>query len=147
MIGLRTRSVHVAFALAALALAAVPARAATMTFHADLNGASQVPPVSGNAAGSAEVTYDTATKNLSWTVTYSGLTGDATAAHFHGPAKAGKNAAPVVPLSGALASPIKGTATLTADQEKDLVAELWYVKIHTAAFPGGEIRGQVLKAK
>jgi hypothetical protein len=55
----------------------------------------------------------------------------------------GDNAGVVVPLSGSLASPIKGTATLTAAQVADLKAGKWYVNVHTAANPGGEIRGQV----
>jgi hypothetical protein len=84
---------------------------------------------------------------LTWTIVYSGLTGAATAAHFHGPAKPGKNAAPVVPLTGALDSPIKASATLTDAQAKDLLAGLWYINIHTAANPGGEIRGQLTPAK
>ena len=80
---------------------------------------------------------------LSWTVTYAGLSGPTTGGHFHGPAMAGQNAGVVVPLGGSLASPIKGMATLTAAQESDLMAGKWYLNLHTAAHPGGEIRGQV----
>jgi hypothetical protein len=140
---------HGLCALAALAftLVAFHAQASTMTFHADLTAATQVPPVDSKGSGSADVAYDSATKMLTWTIVYSGLTGDATAAHFHGPAKPGKNASPVVPLTGSLNSPIKGSATLTDDQTKDLQAGLWYINIHTAANPGGEIRGQVTQVK
>jgi hypothetical protein len=42
-------------------------------------------------------------------------------------------------------SPIDGTATLTADQVKDLLAGKWYFNVHTAQNPGGEIRGQIEK--
>ena len=51
-------------------------------------------------------------KQLSYTADYSGLTGNATMAHFHGPADPGKNAGIVVPVQGSVVSPIKGTATL-----------------------------------
>lgn len=72
-----------------------------------------------------------------------GLSGPATAAHFHGPASAGANAGVVVPFANA-ASPIEGQATITAAQAADLMAGRWYANIHTAANPGGEIRGQML---
>jgi hypothetical protein len=84
---------------------------------------------------------------LTWTVTYEGLTGPATAAHFHGPAAAGANAPPVVPIKGNLASPITGSATLTDAQAADLSAGNWYFNVHTAKYPDGEIRGQLGKGK
>ena len=71
-----------------------------------------------------------------------------TAAHFHGPAEVGKNAAPAVWISEKgqnLASPFKGTATLTDAQADDLLKGLWYANVHTEANKGGEIRGQVVK--
>ena len=71
------------------------------------------------------------------------MTGPVTAGHFHGPAAAGANAGVVVPFAGSLASPITGSATLTDPQIADLKAGKWYVNLHTAANPGGEIRGQV----
>jgi CHRD domain len=42
-------------------------------------------------------------------------------------------------------SPIEGTATLTENQAADLLAGKWYANIHTAANPGGELRGQMMK--
>jgi CHRD domain len=128
----------------ALALGA-PANAAAISFKADLTGAQETPPTDSKGKGAADVAYDAATKTLTWTVTYSGLTGPATAAHFHGPAKVGSKASPVVPITGDLKSPIKGKATLTDQQAKDLQAGLWYLNIHTAKFPDGEIRGQLTK--
>lgn len=110
---------------------------------ARLSGASEVPPTSSAASGMLEASMNKDTNVLSWTVSYSGLTGPATGGHFHGPAMAGQNAGVVLPFAGSLASPIKGTATLTAAQAGDLMAGKWYVNLHTAASPGGEIRGQV----
>ncbi len=86
-------------ALAAI-LAWTPVLAETMKFKADLKGASEVPPTDSAGSGSADVTVDTDTKKLSWTINYSGLSGDAAAAHFHGPAAAGENAGPAVDISG-----------------------------------------------
>jgi hypothetical protein len=129
------------------ALAAAPAMAATEKFTADLTAAAVVPPTTSTATGTADVTFDTASKMLTWTVTYKGLTGKPTAAHFHGPAAVGANAGPVVGLTGSLDSPIKGSFTLSDKQASELEAGMWYLNVHTSKFADGEIRGQVVKAK
>ena len=133
--------------IAVLALGAVafagPASAEKL--KATLDGKSEVPATTSNATGTADLDYDAASKKLSWTVTYSGLSGPATAAHFHGPAEAGKNAGVAVAIPNAASSPVKGEATLTDAQAADLLGGKLYVNIHTAANPGGEIRGQVTK--
>ena len=130
----------------ALCLVSGAAQAETKIFKATLSGASEVPPTTSVGTGTATVTLDTDTGKLVWDVTYSGLTGPAKAAHIHGPAGPGQNAGVVVPLKGNLASPIKGSATLTAAQMADLEAGQYYVNIHTAANKGGEIRGQLQPA-
>ena len=121
------------------------ARAETVTFHATMNAATEVPAKTSSGTGTVEATLDSATKELTYTVTYANLTGPATAAHFHGPAAAGANAGVLVPLSPPLTSPIKGTATLTDAQVTDFMNGQVYANVHTAANPGGEIRGQVTK--
>ena len=133
-------------ALLALGLAG-PASAAMVQFHATLDTGSEVPAAVGPGKGVAQATLDTATKQLTYTVTFSGLSGPATAAHFHGPADKSANAGPVVPFPVPLASPYHGSAMLTDAQIADLEAGKWYVNVHTAANPGGEIRGQVMKGK
>jgi hypothetical protein len=80
---------------------------------ATLSSASEVPPNNSAGKGTADIDYDAATKKLSWKLTYSGLSGNATAAHFHGPAEPGKNAGVAVAIPGAALSPAEGTATLT----------------------------------
>jgi CHRD domain len=122
------------------------ALAAETRFAADLKGPSEVPRTDSAGTGKAEVTYDPASKMLTWTIAYSGLSGKATAAHFHGPAKEGEDAGPMVPLTQ-LDSPMKGSATLTEDQAKALTGGMMYVNVHTDKYPDGEIRGQVLPAK
>jgi hypothetical protein len=120
--------------------------AETLHYQATLNGASETPPNDTKGAGTVQATFDTASKKLEWTVDYSGLTGPAVAAHFHGPAPAGKAAPVEVPLQAPLDSPMKGSATLTDAQAKDLSDGMMYFNIHTAANKPGEIRGQMEKA-
>jgi hypothetical protein len=134
--------------LAALALGAAVAFAGPAfadKMKATLSGADQVPANTTAGKGTADIDFDPASKKLSWKVIYSGLSGPVTAAHFHGPAEAGKNAGVAVPIPNATSSPAEGSATLTDVQAADLVAGRYYVNIHTAANPGGEIRGQVTK--
>jgi Cu/Zn superoxide dismutase len=133
------------FAMTALVMTAPTAFAETVNLKASLKASDSVPTNNSNGTGSLQATYDTANKQLTYTVTYSGLTGNATAAHFHGPADPGKTAGVVVPVQGGVASPIKGTATLTDAQAADLLAGKWYFNIHTEANKPGEIRGQVTK--
>ena len=121
-----------------------PAQAEKITLKADLKGSNEVPPNTSPASGKAEATLDTATKELSWKVTYADLTGPAMGAHFHGPSEAGKNAGIALPFK-TVQSPIEGTATLTDNQVADLLAGKWYANIHTGANPGGELRGQMMK--
>jgi hypothetical protein len=112
---------------------------------ATLDSKSEVPANTSAGKGTADIDYDAATKKLSWKLTYSGLTGPATAAHFHGPAEPGMNAGIAVAIPNAASSPAAGSATLTDAQAHDLLAGKYYVNVHTAANPGGEIRGQVTK--
>jgi hypothetical protein len=107
-----------------------------------LTGAQEVPPVTTAGTGTLDATYDKSSHKLAYTVTYSGLSGPATAAHFHGPAAPGANAGVVIPFANP-ASPIHGEAMLTDAQAADLLAGRWYVNVHTRAHPGGEIRSQV----
>ena len=118
----------------------------TVAYKAHLTAQAEVPPNASAASGDGTFTLNTATKQLSWDVKYSGLTGPATAGHIHGPAAAGANAAVVVPFTGVPSAPageITGSATLTDAQIADLQAGKWYTNIHTAANKGGEIRGQI----
>lgn len=139
------RSGLAGLATVALLVAAATAHAETQTYKATLTAANQVPPNASKGTGALTSTYDTATKKFTWTVTYSGLSGPPTAAHFHGPAAAGANAGVVVPQKDGLASPMKGEAMLTDAQAADLQAGKWYFNIHTDANKGGEIRGQAMK--
>ena len=62
------------------------ARADATSFKVPLTGAQCVPPVDTTGSGTAELTYDPATRVVTWTIAYSGLSSPSTMAHFHGPA-------------------------------------------------------------
>jgi hypothetical protein len=128
-------------------LASTGAFADTVALKANLQPSSEVPPRVSKGHGVVEANFDTTSKTLTWTATYAELSGPVTMAHFHGPAPVGQNAKPQIPVDkGALASPMKGQATLTDQQITDLMAGQWYFNIHTAENPSGEIRGQVVPA-
>ena len=136
----------ISFLAVAGALAAVltvpPAFGEIINFKADLNGASETPPTGSAGSAKALVSIDTTKKEVTWSIEYSGLTGDPTAAHFHGPAAVGEKAGPEIDISGKIES---GSSPLTDAQLADFQAGKIYINIHTAKFPDGEIRGQVEK--
>jgi hypothetical protein len=135
------------FALMSSALASSAAFADSVALRANLQPSSEVPPHVSKGHGALKATFDTSTNKLVWEVTYGGLTGPATMAHFHGPAPVGQNAKVQVPIpADELPSPIKGEATLTEAQANDLLGGQYYFNIHTAKNPAGEIRGQVMPA-
>jgi len=135
------------FACAALLTLATPSMAEMVKMKTSMKASNEVPPNNSKGTGSVDVTYDTASKKLSWTGNYSDLSGPATAAHFHGPATQGKNAGVMVPIFGgpAAKSPFEGSATLNDAQAQALMSGDMYVNVHTEANKGGEIRGQLAK--
>jgi len=137
------RPMLAALACAALAFA-TPSIAAMVNMKADLKASNEVPPTASQGTGSVTATFDSATKKLSWKGSVSGLTGPATAAHFHA-GEAGKNGGVAIPITGADKGSFEGSATLTEAQAADLMAGKWYVNIHTATNKAGEIRGQMQK--
>ena len=144
------RDIMLIACLTGVAASVAPLQAAPLSFKVGLTGAQQVPSVKTAATGTADLTYDPATRLLTWNVSYTGLSGPATMAHFHGPATEGKNGPPVIWLKekgAAVESPIKGEATLTPEQAQQFTAGEWYINVHTQANPGGEIRGQVMPPK
>jgi hypothetical protein len=134
-------------AAAVLGFSAAGAWAADVAVTAELKGASEVPANNSPGTGKLAGTLNPDTRVLKWTITYDKLTGPVSAGHFHGPAPVGQNAPPAVNFAGKLASPIEGQAELTPEQLKDLQAGKWYVNLHTAANPGGEVRGQAVVGK
>ncbi len=139
-------------ALAALAaigagLSVSTADAEVLHYAVKLTAAAETPPTASKGVGVGDVTLDTTLRVLSWTVTYSALTGPATMTHFHGPAAPGAAAGVTIPFGGVMTSPLVGTSPVNDGQIGDIRAGLWYINIHTAANPKGEIRGQVIAVK
>ncbi|HSD14270.1 MAG TPA: CHRD domain-containing protein [Flavobacterium sp.] len=114
-----------------------------VTFKATLNGASEVPPNASTATGNATLTFDNSNKTFYITVTHNVDT--PTNGHIHLGA-AGVSGPAVFPFTS-FTSPINYTSrALTAAEEADLKANLYYVNIHNEApYEGGEIRGQLIK--
>jgi hypothetical protein len=121
------------------------ASAATVSYTAHLSGRSEVPKTDSKGKGKLDATFDTQSKVFTYTLTFDGLSGPAAAAHIHGPATRAQTAGVVAPLGDKNpTSPISGTITMTDDQVKMLQSHKLYVNVHTAANPGGEIRGQIV---
>ncbi|MBI5851640.1 MAG: CHRD domain-containing protein [Planctomycetes bacterium] len=114
----------------------------TADFAGRLNGAQEVPPTPSAGIGRACATLN-ANRTLTYRVEVTGLGAPVTAAHFHS-ALPGVNGPVVVPLVGGPPVWSGTSAVLTSAQVADLVAGRWYANVHSTAFPGGEIRGQML---
>jgi hypothetical protein len=105
--------------------------AKTTDLVAALSPAKEVPPRSGAGTGFALVTYNESAGTVSWKVYYSGLSGPATAAHFHGPAEKTGNAGVVINLvaAGAAGGPLTGPAPLSPAAGADRFGGRGFIKI------------------
>ncbi len=111
-----------------------------ITFNLILEGVQQSPRATTPGIGSGTVVVNTVANTLTYNVSYSDLAGTVTIAHFHGPAAREANAGVKIDIT---ANPISGTVTYLEADEADILAGLWYYNLHTSAFAGGEIRGQL----
>ena len=131
--------------IGALALAGCAGRPAVRTFHVDLSASHEVPPADSNGSGKADLTLDPATRQLTWKISFGGLSSDVTAAHIHGPARPGDSAGVLLDLApGSIRNPIEGSATLSDADIDYLMLARCYVNLHTTQYKGGEIRGQIV---
>ena len=139
---------RVLLAAALSAAFASAAEAATASYRARLSGRAEVPKNDSKGKGKLEATFDEQTKVLTYTLTFEDLSGPAAVAHIHGPANRKQNAGVVAALGDKNpSSPISGSVTLTDEQVKMLRSAKLYVNVHSAADPGGEIRGQIVGGK
>lgn len=118
-------------------------RGQIVPFNALLDAAQETTPNASTGKGWATATVDTAANTLSYYISYSGLTGAVTAAHFHGNRLHGASGGVKVGLT-ATASPMSGTVSYLQADESALLSGQFYVNLHTAANGGGEIRGQLV---
>ncbi|TKK68867.1 CHRD domain-containing protein [Ilyomonas limi] len=121
--------------------------ATNANFAASLSGSQETPPNAETGTGTLTATYDANSNKLSYTLTWTGLTGAPTAMHFH-KGQVGEPGDVEIPIAGftaAAAGTLTATATVDEDEEEDLMEGHFYVNIHTANYQAGEIRGQVLK--
>ncbi len=139
MIARSMRKGLLVLAAATLSAAASPALAETLSFKADIQ------PIAGTnskASGTLTAEYDTSSKKLTWQGSYKGIGTYAISAVLHGPDPGRPGA--VVKLRN-IDSPFEGTAIIPDQQAGDLVAGKWFILIRTAASPGGELRGQLVR--
>jgi len=107
-----------------------------------LSGANEVPANPSTATGSGRIGLNPVTLELCGGITTTGLTG--TGAHIHDGA-VGASGPIVVPLTnaGGGAWTVPPGSRLTGDKLASWIAGSLYVNVHSAAYPGGEIRGQL----
>jgi hypothetical protein len=133
----------------ALALGnATHALATTYGFSVHLSGLNEVGPNASPATGVAFIVYDDVANTVTTNGNFSGLLGQLTAGHFHGPAPVGVNAAVIhgfvgLPLGSTFGSWSDVWSGLTSTQVTYLMTGQLYVNLHSNVFPGGEIRDQV----
>jgi len=117
------------------------------TFTTRLAGSNEKPQTFSMGTGSVDALLDTKTHLLRWKMSFSNLSGPPLVAHFHGPAEIGANAGVTLAFPMPLTSPYEGRATLTTQQMTDLLSDKWYVNLHTAKNPDGEVRGQMIERR
>lgn len=118
----------------------------TYTISGNANGAQENPPVTTTGTATLAGSYDRNSNVLNYSISFSGLTGPVTAAHFHGPAVQGQNASPIHDItitSNGTSGTASGTITIAEATESELLNGRIYYNLHTALYPNGEIRGQV----
>ncbi len=106
-----------------------------------LEGCQESPMIGGPGSGRAVVTWTFATGVVTYSIDAFGLSAPITAAHIHGPAARGAAAPPIV----ALPTSLPGSGSFSPDPAtlRQLEDGQLYINLHTAAFPGGELRGQI----
>ena len=119
----------------------------TVDFNATLNEAQETPPTGESGTGTCTATYNNENNELNYTLTWNGLTGVPTAMHFHkaGIGVAGDVEIPITGFTASASGMLTASAIVDEDEAQDLLEGKFYVNIHTAAHPGGEIRGQLIK--
>lgn len=118
----------------------------TYTISGNASGSQEVPSVATNATATLSGSYNADNNKLDYNITWTGLSGNVTAAHFHGPAVVGVNASPIhdiTVVTNGISGTASGSITLHDTTEAHFLAGRIYYNLHTAQNPGGEVRGQI----
>ena len=117
-------------------------------FRTTLSADEQSAPTESPGLGVAEFILYRPTQRLDWTITYTTLTSNAVAAHIHGPQTPGGNAGVLVDLAPeGMTSPLTGSVMLNDGELEYLLTGRLYVNIHSAKYPAGELRGQIMRVR
>jgi len=118
----------------------------TNVYNMQLTGAQEVPMNPSTATATATVTLDRASGAVTVTGSFVGLSSNAIAAHIHGPAPVGTNAAVLVPLMvpATTSGTVSGTGSMSTVQMDNMINGQTYINIHSTMFPDGEIRAQIV---
>lgn len=129
----------------AVVILLVSATVRAETFYAYLSSAQEVPTNASTATGYARIVVNESALTINYTIVFNGLGGAQSGAHIHAPAAIGANTGVAIgfPNIGGTSGTITGTAAITVGQIAQLRAHQGYVNVHSAAFTGGEIRGQL----
>jgi|GEM_PF-213051 len=116
-------------------------------FETSLEGFQEAPSVTTSATGKGTFHYDDVTHELSFNITFSGLSSSENAAGIYRQEALESDAVNLFAL--ALGSSKVGSVDLDdlrprAAAEEDLFSGLWYVTIYSNDYPDGELRGQIL---
>lgn len=132
--------------MAALSFAAPNSALGVHSYTFTLSSAQEVPPNGSTGSGACTITLDDVTGSVTVTGNYTGLSGNATAAHIHGPAAVGVNAGIIVGLTptGGTTGTLSGGGVLSPANVTNMLNGLTYVNVHSTVFPGGEVRGQIV---
>lgn len=116
------------------------------TLSGDATGAKEIPANTSTGTATISGTYNKASNSLSYTINWTGLTGNLAAAHFHGPASATETAGPLVDITigtNGTSGMASNTVTVTDAFESALLDGKIYYNLHTVQFPNGQVRSQV----
>ena len=133
------------FVVFAVFMLILSATAQAEIFTAYLNGAQEVPAVATTATGYARIVLNEGAGTIQFTVVFTGLAGTQNNCHIHAPAAIGASTGVAINFGvvGGTSGTISGSTTITPTQISQLRAHLGYVNVHSTAFSGGEIRGQL----
>jgi CHRD domain len=132
--------------LVAVAALAGNASAVVWTFNDPFSGAQEVPANASPGTGNINGTYDDVSNVITYSLSFTGLTGNTTNAHFHSAPVGVSGGVQIGPAGfplGVTSGTFSGTHTLSAAQETQLLGNLWYFNIHSSTFGGGELRAQI----